>query len=373
MKRLAPLLMAIAAFVAIGVLWIVTDRRAPERVYDEFSSPNTSNSGLSQGFAYLARRGKTGMLTRPVGRTPIEQNAVVLRAMSELPILFDPEDLGEKEVGPPRPKERPLLSDSEDAFVRAGGRMILAAHVGLLPAGTPTSNVANKVFPLWPGVDDLEVPEKSSAFTALRPRMHALFVAGESVVVARERIGNGDLFVISWPEILQNEHLGKSHHLALLVALAGRRPVYFDEVPHGIVEGDGALELMKEWNLGPFLVMLAVVAVLGLWRAGRRVGPPEDDHHETRSDAIDLVRSLGALYREVTTDAEALTLYLDALTRTVAHASGLRGDALHKRVHELTGGERTLSAINEGFTSLRVAESSSPRVAESPREVSKTR
>jgi hypothetical protein len=289
------------------------------------------------------------MLTRPLGREPIERDAVVLRVTHELPLFFDPEDLGEKEFGPPRPRERALLGDDEDAFVRRGGRMIVATHIGALPAGTPDTTVARKVFPIWPGVDELEVPEKTSAFLSIRPRMHALYVAGDDVIVARERVGEGDLFVIAWPEIFQNEHLGKKHHLALLVALAGRRPAYFDEVPHGIVEGDGSLELMKEWNLGVFLVMLIVVAALVLWRAGRRIGPPEDDHRETRSDAIDLVRSLGALYRSVTPEPEALSLYHDALTRTVAHSSGLRGDALRKRVEELTGGERTLAAINEGF------------------------
>lgn len=353
MRRTLPLLLAIVAFFAIGVLWIVSDRRASERVYDELSSANTSDAGLSQAFAYLARRGKTAMLTRPLGREPIEADAVVFRITHDLPLFFDPEDLAEKEVGPPRPRERPLLSDAEDAFVRRGGRVVVAAHMGALPSGSPKEKTAVKVFPIWPGVDALEVPEITSAFLSLRPRMHAVFVAGDRVIVARERVGDGDLYVIAWPEIFQNEHLATAHHLPLLVALAGKRPVYFDEVLHGIFSGDGALELMKQWNLGAFLVMLCVVAALVFWRGGRRVGPPEDDHREMRSDAIDLVRSLAALYRDVTEKHEALKLYHEALTRTVAHTSGLRGDALRKRVDDLTGGRRTMVAINEGFAKLK--------------------
>lgn len=360
MRRAAPLLLAIAAFVAITVAWIVTDRRASERVYDDYSSANTADTGLSQAAAYLARRGRMAPLTRPLGREPMEPNAVVFRVTREVPLFFDPAELDPGEIGPPRPKERALLTDAEDAFVRRGGRMVIASHMGLLPAGTPATVEAKKVFPAWPGVDALKVPDKTSAFLSLRPRMHALFVAGDRVIVARERVGEGDLFVVSWPEIFQNQHLAKASHLALLVALAGKRPVYFDEVAHGIVSGDGALELMKEWNLGPFLVMLCVIAVLVFWRGGRRVGPPEDDSRETRSEAVDLVHSLGALYRDVTTDEEALTLYHDALTRTVAHTSGLRGDALHKRVDDLTGGRRTLTALNEGFAGLK-----SPRSRES--------
>jgi len=352
-KRVAPLILAILAFAAIGILWIITDRRATERVYDDFSSANTSDTGLSQAFAYLGRRGKTAMLTRPIGREPIEATAVVFRITHDLPLFFDPEDLAEKEVGPPRPKEKPLLSDAEDAFVRRGGRMVLAAHLGLLPSGSPPGKTAAKVFPIWPGVDNLAVPDITSAFLSLHPRMHAVFVAGDKVIVARERIGDGEVYVVAWPEIFQNVQLANAHHLPLLVALAGKRPVYFDEVLHGIVSGDGALELMKQWNLGAFLVMLCAVAVLVFWRAGRRVGPPEDDHREARSDAVDLVQSLAALYRDVTKKHEALKLYHEALTRTVAHTSGLRGDALRKRVDDLTAGARTMYAINEGFTKLQ--------------------
>jgi hypothetical protein len=366
---MAPLLLAIAAFFALGLVWIVTDRRAPERVYDVLSSANTSPTGTSQALAYLARRGKSVMLTRAVGHAQLEPNAVLFRLAHEVPLLFDPEELGEKEVGPPRPKEPPLLSDAEDAFVRRGGRVVIGGHLGVLPQTLPGDNTAKKVFPLWPGIDTLTIAEKTSAFRTLRPRMHAVFVAGSDVIVARERIGEGDVFVVSWPEVFSNELLSRANHLAFLAALAGRRPVYFDEMPHGIVTGDGALELMKEWNLGPFLVMLGVVALLVFWRASRRVGPPEEEYRETRSDAVDLVRSLAALYKDVTSYAEAISLYHDSLTRTVAHTSGLRGDALKKRVDDLTGGRRTMHAINEGFSKLK---STSFRVVESSRKKNST-
>jgi hypothetical protein len=353
-KRVAPLVVAVAVFFALGIVWILTDRRASERVYDELSSANTSDKGLSQAAAYLARRGKSEMLTRPIEHAGVEQDAVMFRITHELPRYFDPEELDDdKQFGPARPKELPLLTDAEDAFVRAGGRVVIGAHVGALQSVTPNVTTAKKVFPIWGGVDTLSVTEKSSAFRTLRPRMHALFTAGSDVIVARERIGEGDLFVIAWPEMFRNDHLSRGHHLALLAALAGKRPVYFDEVPHGMTTGEGALELAKDWNLGPFLVMLLAVAALVFWRGSRRVGPPEDEHRETRSDAVDLVRSLAALYRDVTPYSEAISLYHESLTRTVAHTTGLRGDALRARVDGLTGGKRTMNAINEGFERLK--------------------
>jgi hypothetical protein len=324
---------ALLAFALFGILWIVSDRRASERVYDRYSTANTSDDGLSLAYGYLAKQRKVGTLTKTFGRQPLERNATVFR-------LVDGLDRS------PTPR---LLNDAEEAFVRSGGRIVLAVTDGALPSDVVEVKKATKVFPIWPGVDGFELYPNSGGYTSLYPRMHALFAGGTQVIIARERIGGGELYLLSAPEALRNGHL--QTNLALLEALAGaRRPVYFDEVIHGIVSGDGALELMKEWNLGPFLLLLGVTAALVFWRAGRRIGAADDDYRETRSEAVDLVRSLGALYHDVTSESQALALYHDSLTRTIAHTTGLRGDALHKRVDELTGGGRTLEAINNAFS-----------------------
>src|SRR5687767_2423394 len=104
MKRVYPLLLALLAFLSISVLWIVTDRRASKRVYDAYSSANTGEEGLSLAAGYLAKQRKVDMLTRPLGREPIEQNAVVFRVSGEIPTFFDPEELDEEQFGPPAPK-----------------------------------------------------------------------------------------------------------------------------------------------------------------------------------------------------------------------------------------------------------------------------
>ncbi len=257
---------------------------------------------------------------------------------------------------------RLLLSEAEETFVRSGGRLILAAATSPLPTTDVSEPAAKKVFPIWRDVNDVDLGEKARGFESLRPHMHAVFASGARAIIARERIGSGELFLISVPDLFRNDRLATGNRLQLLNALAGtKRPVYFDETPHGIVSDDGALALLKEWNLGPFLVLLALAAVVYFWRAARRIGPPVDDYRETRSDAVDLVRSLGALYHKVTSYAEALALYQDALTRTVASQTGLRGDALRARVEDLTGGKRDLAAINEAFEKLRLKGSEAQR------------
>jgi hypothetical protein len=372
-KRVLPVVLALATFVAAGIAWIVTDRRAAQHAFDEFSSANTSDEGLSLAARYLARQKRdVEMLTRPLGSQRIEPDAVLFRVTPGLPYFGQLELL--ENIGKEKKKKlaRAILGHHDAAWVRGGGRMIIAAYddVGALETRGFRTPVAKKVFPLWRGIDSITLPEKRGfAPESLPPRMHAVYTNGQYVVVGRERIGAGELFIVAIPELLQNRHLGSGNSLELLLALApAGRTIYFDEMIHGIVGDDGPLALMKQWRLGPFLMLVAATAALLFWRNGRRVGPPEDDHRETRSEAIDLVQSLGALYKGATTDAEALALYHEALVRAVAMQSGLRGDALHRRVADLTGSlelpagklapadfRKYLTILNEAFQKLAAA------------------
>lgn len=362
MKRVA-LIAPIAAFFVIACIWIAVDRRATHHAFDHFSSANTGSEGLSLAREYLARRGhRVRVFTRIGAIAGAEHDAVVFRLTRE---GSQPEvrEITTKGGAKEETRVEPLkLAHEDEAFIRRGGRLVIGATEKLLGVdGTPIA-VAEKVFPVWPGIDEVTLPEPR-AFARLRSRMHAVMIAGAKVTIARERIGSGELLVVATPELFRNSSIDASKRLDLLVALAGEtRPVYFDEVPHGLVSDDGMLALMKEWRLGPLLLLLAMLCVLVFWRNARRIGPPEDDYRDTRSDAADLVRSVGALYRRSTTDAEALAMYHGALTRSVAAQTGLRGDALHKRIAELTGDmpvpesidgdaafQRTLSTINEAF------------------------
>ena len=325
------LALAVAAFFAVAVIWIANDRSASGRVYDSYSTMSTARDGLSLAYAYLQRQHRdVSMLTRPVGTSRLAADGVVFKVGAAAPLRPDEYD-----------------------FVSGGGRIVVAVAGDLRPLAfrndAPSSAV--KVFPFVDGVAQIGIPQRRAIDAkTLPPRMVALYTAGERVAVARERIGRGDLIVMADPEIFTNEQLHMGNHLPLLLALAGTaRPLLFDETLHGLGGADGPLALLKDWNLGPFLVLLLAVSALVIWRGSRRVGAAEDPYREQRSDAVDLVHSLGALYERSMSEAEALSVYHDILVRQVAAQSGLRGDALHRRVDELTGHRRTLAAINAAF------------------------
>jgi hypothetical protein len=340
-----PLILAVAAFFAAAVIWIGNDRSASERAFDEFSIENTSDSGLSLAFSYLQRTGRRVVrLDEQLRPALIPRNAVVIRAGEP----FAPFLAEEVEDRRPRLSKRgqarrlsSMLTPAEDDFVRNGGRIVLATTKSFGPIDVQgvklTEKSATKVFPIWPGVDSIPLtPPRGIVMSTLPPHMHVLFTADAIPVVARETIGAGDVIVMSIPETLQNENLRNGKALPLLLALAdNKRAVYFDESIHGFQSTDSPFDLMKEWGLGPFLMMIGIAGLLLFWRNSTRVGPAEDDYREMRSDAVDLVRSLGALYKSATTDDEAISMYREALVRTVAAQTGLRGDALYRRVNQL--------------------------------------
>ncbi len=337
MRRALPLLLAVAAFLAASLLWIGSSRTSGH-VFDRDSAANTSPSGLSLAYAYLGRqRGqRVSMLTTPLGSRALPANAVVLRVQEGTSDQKRPEIEDDDRSAPVRES---LLSSSEDEFVRGGGRLVLASGEpgGSINVRNDAGKTAARVFPLWTGLDTLSLPEpRGWSPRSLPLGMHTLFAANGEAVVTRQEIGAGDVIAVSVPELFENRNIATGHHLTFLADIAGRRPVYFDEVVHGMAADDGALSLLTEWRLGPLLVLLLAAALLTLWRSSRRTGPADDEDRDTRSDAIDLVASLGALYGRSMSSAESIVLYHAALERSVAAQSGLRGDALHRRVAELT-------------------------------------
>jgi hypothetical protein len=347
-------LAAVAAFFIAALIWIGNDKSAGEHAFDDYSIENTSDSGLSLAFAYLQRTGhRVSRLDQALRAGLIPRDAVLIRAGS---LLAPPDDEAEDK----RPRlSKPLLDAADDEFVRGGGRLVLATDTNVGPLkvtmGKLTDKTAKKVFPIWPDVGAIPLQQpRAIMISTLPPRMLALFTADGEPVIARETIGAGELIVMAIPEVLQNQQFGRGRTLPLLLALAGKkRPVYFDESIHGFDSTDGPVALMKEWGLGPFLFMIAVAALAIFWRRATRVGPAEDDYRDTRSDAVDLVRSLGALYQSATTDRESIAMYREALVRSVAVQTGLRGDALNRRVAQLLGGhDKELDAINRAFRTL---------------------
>src|SRR4051794_5580465 len=228
-RRALPLLLAVAAFFAVALIWIGSSRVA-SHAFDEGSTLNTSSTGTSLAYAYHGHRGMVNKLTTPLRSGAIPRNAIVFRIDSHPYDSVDEDD----ERGDKKTKAvRFFLTPADEEFARGGGRIVLASHYfgGSIEMRDDAGKVASKVFPVWPGLDTLTLPEHLGLAPRSLPRaMHTIFAGNGEAVVARQPIGAGDVIVVSVPEMFENGNLASGHHLALLSALADdgateRRPL----------------------------------------------------------------------------------------------------------------------------------------------------
>ena len=348
--RWSVLVIAIVASIAVLSAWVANDPLLSEGGFEAFSSYNTSPGGLSQAFAYLeTKHHGAHRLERDIAREKVPSDAVVLRVGSVF--ATQPVVIEKIEKKKSKKKEKPkietkvlvnLLSDEDEAWVRSGGRLIIApsANVADIVLNAQTCSKYHDVYPVEPPLPAPSLDTCHSLGGSGLQRFHSLITNDDGPVLARWPLGSGEVLLFSLPEAFSNEYLDRDGNLALLERLAGdRRAVYFDETLHGIEEkGSVSDVIIGEWRLGPAIAILAVAAMAAFWRRVRPNGAPDRADADTRTEGVELVQSLGQLYdRAVDRDA-ALRLYYQAFTRAVHARTGLTGEPLERFVRERTTG-----------------------------------
>ena len=381
--RALPLTLAAVLFFGGALAVVDSARRSSASAFPPGSVFNETPQGLSLAYRYLQARGRRGgaavatvsVLSERARAGTLPPGGVLFRVRPwwEPPLSGAADERDRKKGGgrgSPR-DSRALLTPAERDWVRGGGRLVLAVDSAYGPLDTDppaARGPVRKVFPLWPGVSELEPLPRGLAGPLVGEAI-AVFAEGSAPIVSRLRAGRGDVFLLSVPEWLENGRLARAHHLRLLEALAGEdRPVLFDEWAHGLGREKGLFELLLEWGFGPAFVGVALAFASLVWRARRPLAPPGDEPTDERSEAVDLVDSLGQLYDRNLTRREATALHLEGFRRAVAVRTGLRGAALERRTRDLLGGAppaatrrgemppseflASLAAVNEGYRRL---------------------
>jgi hypothetical protein len=364
LSRGLRLVALVAALYVAGVaVWVRYDRRSVREVFEPGSVFNSGDEGLSLAYAYLRERSKAPVsaLQRRVTAGQVPPRAVVFRVEPGVGPLLPVEEKekerdekgGKDSKDDKKKKEKkeeqeelrtPLLTPDEEAWVRDGGRLVVAFSHFYGPAATRDlvgRQPLRKVFPIWPGAGHVVPPVVRGLDVPTLPAAHAVFLAGDSTLILRQPIGKGELVLLACPEVLSNKHLGQSGHLALLEALAGvpeRRPVLFDERSHGLADSGGVVSTLSEWGLGPLLLLGLLATGAAFWRASARLGPADREERDTRSDAVELLDSLADLYDRALHRGDAVRLYTESFLRTLAVETGLRGRALDERASRLLDG-----------------------------------
>lgn len=359
--------------IAWGALWTLgLGTRLRATAFTAGSVFNESPEGLSLALRYLqarptrARVRSAGVLSRRVAADALPPNAVVFRIRPRrLPFARPPE--------PVRTAARPLLTRAEEGWLRNGGRLVLGLDDDYGPVSFSRGAGAEpirKVFPAWPGVRLLASDSPVALLSG--PAVdegQVLFVSGSTPALVRVGLGRGELLLLAVPAVLENGGLRRGDHLRLLEALAGERPVLFDEWVHGYGEDPGFFSLLLGWGFGPSFAMGALAFALLVWRGRTGLGVAEAAAPERRSEAVDLVDSLAQLYDRALSRHNALALHLEGLRTAIALRSGARGERLERRLRELLDGVppdlagrgeptpaqflRALQTVNEGYRRLQ--------------------
>jgi len=301
--RLAPALVVVL-FAAAAMVWLSRDPAIRQKAFPAGSSLGTGAEGTSLARAYLEATGSpVTTLSRPLDASRLPPGAVLLRLGATT-----------SRDGASSPLTRgAALTPPEEGLVRQGGRLVLAI------SGDESSGPARKVSPLLPGVSKLEPPKARALPASALVEAQPVFEHGESLSVARRTLGAGEVWFLSEPELFFNANLPKAQHLGLLVALAGGgRPVFFDELSHGVRTDGGVVGLLREWGLGPALLVAALAACAVAWRQAVTVGPPSDPWRDPRAESVELIDSMAALYQRSLSPAEALRLYQGHLVHEIS-------------------------------------------------------
>ncbi|MEA3319338.1 MAG: DUF4350 domain-containing protein [Bacillota bacterium] len=119
-------------------------------------------------------------------------------------------------------------------------------------------------------------------------------------VAVKRKYGDGTLIVALTPHWLTNQEILKKDHLSLLFSLIQEEGInndtiiLFDEYNHGDT-GTSSIDVYQDW----FLLLLfqgMLVAILLLWKQGKRFGPILHPREETVRYSDESLRALAAWY-----------------------------------------------------------------------------
>ena len=284
-----------ACLIAFGIVLAIVQALAPAPKGPPSSSYATSPAGLAAYASVLERAGHPvrQLRTRVAERAPRDGETLV---------VLDPDVM--------EPEEARAIGE----WVRSGGRLVAggSGDAGWLeevlddpPVWEPDD--ASRRRTLVPVSDTSGVTEVRSAngggWHELGGALPAIGPADGPLLVTR-RSGRGEVALLADASPLQNESLARADGAALGLALAGgaQRPVAFLETVHGygVARGFAGLPARVRWTL----FGLALTALVAIWAAGRRFGPPEDPDIEAPPPRVAYVDALAAALVRAKPDEE---------------------------------------------------------------------
>jgi hypothetical protein len=159
-----------------------------------------------------------------------------------------------------------------------------------------------------------------------------LFAVAGAAVVVRKQVGAGWVFVVSDPHTISNAGIGEAANLVfysglIAASLSARGVVMFDDLHAGAGTGQGVVAYARKSGFLPSLMLILLLLICALWRAGSRLGAvlPAPDRRSSRGN-IEMVYAVGSLYDRAGLVHHALDVLARRLRRRVEHRAGVPWD-----------------------------------------------
>lgn len=330
MKALRPFAVPLALLVAVAVVGLMVGPAAPPNSLDLGSAGSQGARALA---LYLGQSGwqVTDEVSDPYAVDPASGV-----------LLLPPEARNQLD----RTAAKRLA-----AWVQAGGRLVELGGDWTLPS-QPTAGGGFVYAPprrldSSPGTAAMGAGDGSMAgvrqvVTASGARWYvlsggpwrsALGNIDGSLVAVRNDTGRGEVVALADPSPLRNDYLRRADNLALALDVMGdgqrsRLAVYnIDSLAYmqrnlaNQRAAGGTASLPLSWRLLPW--GLALAAVLGFWRAGRRTGPVFPVEPPPARPGTEFLRAQAHAYRRARANGAVLRYVFDAFRRDLARRTGL--------------------------------------------------
>lgn len=144
-------------------------------------------------------------------------------------------------------------------------------------------------------------------FQLVSPGWITVYKRGQLPVIVERKLGRGSLVLSAESYFLSNQAMVKERQTGLLSWLIGNpEVVIFDEYHHGIAVDAGVMYLARRYDLEWFLILLAVLALLFIWKNATPFVPPEKESVESMQRGKESVAALTNLLRRNVSEAHVL-------------------------------------------------------------------
>jgi hypothetical protein len=226
-------------------------------------------------------------------------------------------------------------------------RLYKPGHRFVLPVDRP---------PLWRTVEIIETAPADPTPYVRGDVLLATQDAAQPVVVYR-RVGHGELFWVTRPELATNDWLGRADNHRLILALmdyaAQRGPLYVDEHIHGYIkQSPSALWLLFNTTGGHLLLTLAAVIILAFLGAAVRPARFLPQPVPPRRQATEMILAQADLYRRAGRARRGGPQLIDGVKRAVAQVAARHGGAGAPALAELLARLPADSAVSRSDVQL---------------------